>query len=525
MRGRAEADDSNPMSSLAYPREAASRRLRGRGRRLPAVLTRSGTDVLLVVAIGALAVMLLMGLVGDFSVDSWLELVTGRAVWQHGIPHHETLTVISLGHVWIDQQWLSQLAGYALFLVGGLGLLGLVNVALMLTAVGGATLAARRLGAPARSVLLVMAVCLVAIVPSREVRTQAFVLPLYVLVVWLVVSDCRAPSRRVLWCLPILVLWANLHGSVTLGAALVALRGLTLGWERRAALRPNALAWRRPLGLALGAGMAILLTPYGLSIISYYRATLTNSTLPHFVSEWAPVTSTPTTAIAVFAVTALALWSFSRHPANTTTWEKLALLAVCAMTIAVVRNAVFFGLLAIVVVPRSLGWASPAVAADGLDRRRALINGLLVLCTAAAVLAGGAVTVGRADATVQNAFLPPKLLTAVSSATRADRSLRVLAQGEYSDWLLWRDPALSGRIADDMRFELLTAAQMSSLNDAYSASRTGWMRGARGYRLLVLDLAVSRNSIPAFEHQRGSRVLYRGPEAAVILRTAAAART
>jgi hypothetical protein len=511
------------MSSLAYPREAASRRPRARA--LPAVLTRSGTDVLLVVVIGVLAVKLLTGVVGDFSVDSWLELVTGRAVWQHGIPYHETLTVISLGHAWIDQQWLSQLASYALFLVGGLGLLGLVNVALMLAAVGGAALASRRLGAPARSVLVVMAVCLIAIVPSREVRTQTFVLPLYALIVWLVVSDCRAPSRRVLWCLPILVLWANLHGSVTLGAAFVALRGLTLGWERRAELRHDARAWRRPLGLALGAGTAILLTPYGLSIITYYRTTLASSTLPRFVSEWAPVTSSPTVAIAVAVVAALALWSFARNPANTTTWEKLALLGVCAMTIAVVRNAVFFGLLAIVVVPRSLGWASPAVPADGLDQRRGLMNGVLVLCTAAAALIAGAVTLTRPDAQVQSAFLAPKLMTTVQRATHADPSLHVLAQGEYSDWMLWQDPALSGRIADDMRFELLTPAETSSLNAAYSASGAGWMRGARGYRLLVLNLAVSRKSIPAFAHQPGSRVLYRGPEAEVILRTAAAART
>ncbi len=512
------------MSSLAYPRAGAARGLRGRARSLPTVLTRSGTDVLLVVAIGALAVKLLTGLVGDFSVDSWLELVTGRAVWQHGIPHHETLTVISLGHAWIDQQWLSQLAGYALFLVGGLGLLGLVNVALMLASVAGATLASRRLGAPARSVLLVMAVCLVAIVPSREVRTQAFVLPLYVLVVWLLVSDCRAPSRRVLWCLPILVLWANLHGSVTLGAGFVALRGLTLGWERRAELRRNARAWRRPLVLALGAGMAIMLTPYGLSIITYYRTTLSSSALGHFVTEWAPVTSTPTTAIAVFAIAAVALWSFGRHPANTTTWEKLALVGVCAMTIAAVRNAVFFGLLAIVVVPRSLGWSSPAVVVGDLDRRRALVNGLLVLCIGVALLIGGAMTLARPDAKVQSAFLAPKLLTAVQGATRDDPSLHVLAQREYSDWLLWQDPALTGRIADDMRFELSTAGQTASFNNVYSASGTGWMRAAAGYRLLVLNRAVSRNSIAVFEHQPGSRVLYRDPEAVVVLRTSAAAR-
>jgi hypothetical protein len=513
------------MSSLAYPRESSARRLRGRAYSLPTVLTRSGTDVLLVVAVGVLAVKLLTGLVGDFSVDSWLELVTGRAVWQNGIPHHETLTLISLGRPWVDQQWLSQLASYAVFWVGGLGLLGLLNAALMLTAVGGAVLAARRLGAPARSVLLVMAVCLVAIVPSREVRTQAFVLPLFVCVVWLIVSDCRAPSRRVLWCLPILVLWSNLHGSVTLGAALVALRGLTLGWERRAELRRNARAWRRPLALVLGSGTAILLTPYGLSIIDYYRATLSNSTLRHVVTEWAPVTSTPSVAVAVLAVAALALWSFVRSPANTTTWEKLALLALCAMTISVVRNAVFFGLLAMVIVPRSLGWTSPPAVADGLDRRRALINGVLVLGVAMAAIVMSVVTLGRPDATVQNAFLSPRLLATVQSATRADPSLRVFAQREYADWLLWQDPRLSGRIAADVRFELPTAAQTTTLNNVYSATGPTWMQGARGYRLLVLDRAADGDSIRAFERQPGSRVLYRDTQSVVVLRTPAAART
>jgi hypothetical protein len=512
------------MSSLVYPPGAASRRPRERVRVLPAVLAGAGTDVLLVVVVVALGVALLAGLVGDFNVDSWLELVTGRAVWQGGIPHHETLTVMSLGHTWTDQQWLSQLASYALYRIGGLGLVGLVNVGLIVATVGGTTLAARRLGGSARSMLLLLPVCLLAILPSREVRTQEFVLPLYVLVTWLVVSDCRTPSRRVLWCLPILVLWANLHGTVTLGAAFVALRGLLLAWERRADLTHSARAWRRPLTLTVGAAVAIMLTPYGLSIIAYYRTTLASGTLRHFVSEWAPVTSSPVVAVAVFAVAALALWSFGRHPANTTAWEKIALLGTCAMTISVVRNAVFFSLLALIVVPRSLGRSPVAAATGNLDRRRGVINGLLVLSvTVAALIAVGA-TLARPGAKIENTFLAPKLLTAVRGATGADPSLHILAQNEYSDWLLWNDPALSGRIADDVRFELLTAGQIASLNNVYSASGTHWMRGARGYRLLVLDRTADHDSITAFEHQPGSRVLYRDPHAVVILRTAAEAR-
>jgi len=53
--------------------------------------------VLLAVAIGVLAPVLLGEMSGDFNVDSWLAPVTGRLVWQSGIADRETLTVMSQG--------------------------------------------------------------------------------------------------------------------------------------------------------------------------------------------------------------------------------------------------------------------------------------------------------------------------------------------------------------------------------------------------------------------------------------------
>ncbi|MGO9960181.1 MAG: hypothetical protein ACLP50_30120, partial [Solirubrobacteraceae bacterium] len=87
------------MSSLAYPHEAGSSRVLGR--RLSCALARRGTDVLLGVALAVFAVVLLGEMVHDFNVDSWLALVTGRLVWQGGIPDHETLTVMSQGQPWV----------------------------------------------------------------------------------------------------------------------------------------------------------------------------------------------------------------------------------------------------------------------------------------------------------------------------------------------------------------------------------------------------------------------------------------
>ncbi|MGA2012581.1 MAG: hypothetical protein ABSH51_18905 [Solirubrobacteraceae bacterium] len=491
---------------------------------MSALIARRGTDVLVGVALAALTLVLFGELPKDFNVDSWLALVTGRLVWDSGIPHHETLTVMSHGAVWIDQQWLSQLASYAIYRVGGLALLGIVNIALLVGPVAAATYAGRGFGAPFRSVLLALPACLTMVAPAREIRTQEFAMPLFLATVYLLASDSRRPSRRVLWCLPILVLWANLHGSVTLGAALVVLRGLTMLWERRGAALAHAQAWRRPLALIAGAPLAILLTPYGTAIIGYYRATMAGSTLRQFVTEWQPITSMPVIAVALFLVAGVTLWSFGRNPGKTTVWEKLAFLALVVGSISVVRNALFCGLFALMIVPVSWAYGPGPEAEPAVDRRRAVINATLGLLAIGLVGAAVAAALARPDSVVEYSTQQPKLLTAVERATRADPSLRVLSDDHFTDWLLWRDPALSGRIANDVRFELLSAQQLTALQSVFDVVGTDWKRAAHGYRLLVLLRTGDADSVRAFLHEPGHRVLYDSGSQIVILRSVRQAR-
>src|SRR5207248_8407875 len=102
-----------PMSSLALAHAAARGRISRRS--IGQMLDQRGSDVLLAVATMALAAGLLAYIAGAFSVDTWLALVGGREVWQSGIPQHETLTALAHGKDWVDQQWLSELASFALF--------------------------------------------------------------------------------------------------------------------------------------------------------------------------------------------------------------------------------------------------------------------------------------------------------------------------------------------------------------------------------------------------------------------------
>ena len=257
-------------------------------------------------------------------------------------------------------------------------------------------------------------------------------------------------------------------------------------------------------------------------MVGYYRTTMVSSTLRHAVSEWQPVTTVPVTAVAVFVLTGVAIWSFGRRPAATTTWEKLAVLVLAASSIAVVRNSLFLGLTAMMIVPVSLAWGSRSQDRQS-DRRRAAINGSIAAVTAAVLVFAVVATLERPSAAIEYSFQRPGVLAAVEQATRADPALRIMSDEHFDDWLLWRDPALAGRIANDVRFEILSAGQLAALQSLFGAIGPGFKQAARGYRLLVLDKQSDAGAWTAFSQEPGRRILYNDGTRMVLLRGAAAA--
>src|SRR6266540_549430 len=81
-----------------------------------------GREGLLLLAVAAYALPLLARLQHSLRSDTWLALVAGREIVQHGLPRHDALTAWTLGDRWVDQQWLAQLTLYGLERVGGLRL-------------------------------------------------------------------------------------------------------------------------------------------------------------------------------------------------------------------------------------------------------------------------------------------------------------------------------------------------------------------------------------------------------------------
>ena len=227
------------------------------------------------------AVIVLNAIPHELVADSWLTLVSGREVAENGIPKTDTLTVWTKGVPWIDQQWLGQLIFYGAHALGGFKLVMLLHAAALVTALGIALAASRSLGASVKSASLVAAVCMLLAPWALAMRTQTLAIPLFVALLWLLAADSRSPSRRVYLVFPLLVLWANIHGTVTLACALVAVRGVTVALSRREG--PKRL--RATLLIALPFA-ALLASPYATELVGYYRTVLVSPMMRTFVAEW-----------------------------------------------------------------------------------------------------------------------------------------------------------------------------------------------------------------------------------------------
>jgi hypothetical protein len=483
---------------------ALEARVGGRRGRLPHFLDENG---LIVVVLGIFAVVMLATLRRGLAPDGWMALVSGREIVRHGLPSHDSLTIWANGRRWVDQQWLAQLVLYGIWRIGGLKLALFVHAALAIGALTGAAALARHLGASARSTTWICVPVLIAYYPGAAVlRPQSFAYPLFVAVFWLLVSDQLKPTRRVFVTLPLLVLWANLHGSVLLGAGLVSLAGIA-GLARNARDGRRRLSWR-DLALSLAPWLCVFDSPYALHLPSYYESVLGGRDFGQFVTEWAPTTLSVVT-IPFYLLVLGGVWLFGRVGGRVTAFEKLAFVVLAVGGLESVRNIVWFGLCALIVLPRLVdGIRSGAPELGRLNR-------LLAVAVIVAVVGATAVVAGKGRSWLL-ADYPTAAAGAVAGS--AGQTGTVLSTTDFADWLLWRQPGLSGRIAYDTRFELLTSNELARAA-RYLVQAGAWRATARPYRVFVLDRIDDRDLRRALVRAGIARVISVDGRVVVLRRT------
>jgi hypothetical protein len=458
-------------------------------------------QALFVAGLAAVASVILVKLPLHINQDGWLALLDGRYVAQHGIPHRDTLAILTHGARWIDQQWLAQLAIYGLNQLGGLPLYGIVYVALTVGAFGMAIVAARRLGGSDAHVIWVLPVAaFLYFAGSFQVRTQGFAYPLFAGTMWLLAAEIRAPSRRRAHLVfLLLILWGNLHGSASLGAGLTTLFGLSLLVRELRAGRPLHL--RRGFAFMIVAPLCLLVTPYGISGLTYYRETLMNPAFKTLVTEWQPITSSTILAIPFFGAAFATVWVLVRGRGRAGLFETMALLVLIVAAILAVRNVTWFALAVVMLLPSTL---STMLAHRPPAPRRRRLNLTLVAVTTLFLFAC-LVTVATKPASWFERNYDPRALTQVAAVVHRHPHVRIYADGHFADWLLWREESLAGRVAYDSRLELLTISQLRGLASLAEPRSSHARDLLAGYGLLVLD-STKDTSRPLLD-QPGTRVI------------------
>jgi hypothetical protein len=460
---------------------------------LTSVLERNAFTIGVVAACMALQSALVRGAIG---ADSWYTLLAGRVIARGGLPQHDSLTMISAGRRWVDQQWLAQLSLYGLWRAGGWAAASLAGVALYGAAFGVLAVSARRRGSSDRSTALVLLACFLMGLPNTQLRAQVPAYLLFAVVMALLLADERRPSRKVWLTLPLLIVWANVHGSVVLGAAVVSAYAVV---RLVTGMRSGRATFAGALGLFIVPWLCVLASPYALELPSYYRKLLDNPTLAHSVSEWAPSTLRGQPVFFGVLVASALLVGLARKALTPLGLATLALTGILGLL--AVRNDVWLALAGAAVLPAALD----GVWHPGTAPRRRGVNLAIVLVAVCFSLVFAGTIATKASGWFERSYPP----TAASAAVAPHGN--VFADERYADWLLFEAPGLAGRIAFDIRYELLSRHELQAIG-----SGAVWRTDALGYPILVLDPGRDAGSIRFFEHRSGTRVLYRDKNVVVL---------
>ena len=406
--------------------------------------------------------------------DSWLNLMAGREVVENGLPSRDEITVYGLGATWTDQQWLAQVFMYGVYSLGGFALLSVArrpsSSAPSRSPRGRAPARCRR----ARDLGDVPAV-LVAAPWAWSIRAQMLALPLY--------TACsgssrrrRAPDERIWLALPLLVVWANVHGSV-------APRRAPRDAPRRLRADPQPRAtWMRSVALLVLAPLAVLATPYGPST--------TRALLPPPARRSAVRRPRHRVALGGPAAKTMASTSSPRSrsssvwlgPRRLTAFD----IAVLALTFAEAstRSAGSSG-------SPSPAWSSSRSRSGTGSRARALRRAARGLNVGDRGRADRRAARGRrarsssATRTWFEEYWPREAVEAVRARARAGRP-RLRARPLLRLDAL-QDPRAARRIAYDVRFEIYDREFFDRLQDYDFEDGTDWKSFADGYRIVIVD--------------------------------------
>lgn len=442
--------------------------------------------------------------------DTYWQIRIGQQILETGsLPRTDTFSFTMQGQKWISTQWLAQvLYAVAFTRAGWAGPVVLTAASIASAFAILAWFVRRRLEAAPTLVLLMAALAIAS--PHFLVRPHALAMP--VMVAWfdgLIAAADRSKSPSY-WLLPLIALWANLHGSFILGLALIGPIALDVVLKVDAPLRVRMLLRWFVFGLVALA--ASCLTPYGVEAILAARNILNLGAALPLIAEWRPSDFSRLGAFEICLLLGLGAVLF--RGLTLPVMRIVLLLGLLHMALAHVRNVTVLALLLPIVIAAPL--AAQMGRADVVAKPGRRSCGIMV--TAALI----AVAVMSSFVIMTNRFAPASYLAPAVAALKERGVVRVLNDYDFGGYLIW-----SGiPVAIDGRTELYGERFMVELDDAMTLKSPDAL-----FNLLTsqrIDATLLRRQTPAaqlLDHVDGWRKVFADENAVAHVRDPSARHT
>lgn len=318
----------------------------------PVLLAR----VLYLTAPAAMLFALLLRPIWD--VDIFWQLRLGEMILRSGAPiPHEPFAAAHLGEALPSVAWLGQAAFAKVRLLGGWTALRVFDAVVWISGFWAVAAACRRRGATPLGLLLAFAVAFPLALPAASIRPQSFAVLGFGLLLALLRLQWSA-ARTLIVAVPLLLLWQNLHPSVSIAAISLAATA-SVAWLRYLADRRVSPPWLLCMLTGL-AGLAIFITPAGASIIAV-SADNAKASIAIGATEWLPIWAAANQQyLAEVTVTAMLVGGLLVRQRRRVDWEELtpAVLLFLA-TLTSYRFVLFWSLALVPVVARVMTESEP----------------------------------------------------------------------------------------------------------------------------------------------------------------------
>jgi hypothetical protein len=220
--------------------------------------------------------------------DTFWHIRTGQWILDHAqFPSVDFYSYTEYGKPWISTEWLCEIIYAAAFKLGGWSAVAVVAAAVCATVIG--ILCFYLLRNLRFSVAIGWSI-LTAAAMSPHFLARPHVFSYVLLAVWMINlldaydDEFNLPSSFIL--APLMILWANLHGSFTLGLALLYIFGAFCIYQ--GIVQHNYTKCARLLIITVVVSACALITPYGIAPVFMTTKLLDMKFTHGYLVEWRP---------------------------------------------------------------------------------------------------------------------------------------------------------------------------------------------------------------------------------------------